>query len=61
MANARRKINQGYTNGALTIGVFAGWLAGSIPVGVLVFLFFWAAAVYQKDIRFSPTNGKRNR
>jgi hypothetical protein len=61
MANARRKINQGYTNGALTIGVAAGWLAGSIPVGVIVFLFFWAAAVYQKDIRFAPTNGKRNR
>ena len=61
MSNVRRKLNNGYTNGALTIGIFIGWLAESIPLGVIVFLFFWAAAVYQKDIRFAPTSGKRNR
>jgi hypothetical protein len=59
MSNVRRKLNNGYTNGALTIGIFAGWLAESIPVGVVVTLFFWAAAVYEKSIRFAPIRKKR--
>jgi hypothetical protein len=59
MSNVRRKLNNGYTNGALTIGVFAGLLAESIPLGMIVFLFFWAAAVYEKSIRFAPIRKKR--
>jgi hypothetical protein len=58
MTSARKKLNLGYTNGAILFGMVAGVFSQSALVGIAVFVFLVASATYAGDIRLSTSRKK---
>ena len=58
MTSARKKLNLGYTNGAILIALLGGAFAQSALVGFVVFVFLVASATYAGDIRLSSYRKK---
>ncbi len=49
--NARKKLNNAYTNSALIAAAVGGWLTQSLTIAVVLFALLLAMAFYSGDIR----------
>jgi len=59
--NARRKLNVGFTNGAILTGFAAGGYFQSLYVGLAVFGLFFLMAMHSGEIRPYPVSRKKTK